>query len=184
MSMGIIDFNELEAMDGLQWTWNTWPSSQIEAVRIVIPLGILCMPLMVVQGEENQPQPLPIPLLPYDPLLFSAFHTILNPYARVNYQANLWTCPLCFHCNYFPPSYSSIEKQNLPAELFHTYNIVEYRLQERRPQFHLHISLIFRSVGWSLACPKGATDIGRRGAWVLVCGGHFPACEGSPSSQE
>lgn len=56
--------------------------------------------------------------------------------------------------------------------------------QERRPQFRLQISLIFRSAGWSLACPRGATDTGRRGARVLVCGGHLPACGRSPASQE
>lgn len=123
-----MDFNELEAMDGLRWAWNAWPSSRIEAARMVIPLGILCTPLMAVQAEENLPHPLPIPLLPYDPLLCKPCRAILNPYARVDYQAKLWTCPFCFHRNPFPPSYSSINEQNLPAELFPTYSTVEYHL--------------------------------------------------------
>lgn len=30
-----MDFAEQEALDGLRFTWNAWPSSRIEAARLV-----------------------------------------------------------------------------------------------------------------------------------------------------
>ncbi len=35
------DFHGPEQRDGIRNSWNTWPSSRIEATRIVVPLGCL-----------------------------------------------------------------------------------------------------------------------------------------------
>ncbi|KAI9084698.1 hypothetical protein K1719_033342 [Acacia pycnantha] len=67
-----------------------------------------------------------LPVLPYDPLVCTRCNTVLNPYARVDYQSQIWHCPFCFHTNPFPHSYSGIGETNLPAELFPTYSTVEY----------------------------------------------------------
>ncbi|KAF7807752.1 protein transport protein SEC23 [Senna tora] len=54
-----MDFVELEAVEGLRWSWNSWPASKSEATALIIPLSIMCTPLM--QASE-------LPVLPYDPL--------------------------------------------------------------------------------------------------------------------
>jgi protein transport protein SEC23 len=35
------DFHGPEQRDGVRCSWNVWPSSRIEATRIVVPLGCL-----------------------------------------------------------------------------------------------------------------------------------------------
>ncbi|KAJ7535739.1 hypothetical protein O6H91_12G044100 [Diphasiastrum complanatum] len=112
-----MDFNELELSEGLRLAWNAWPSSRIEAARMVIPFGIMCTPLMSLSD---------VPVLPYEPVLCKGCRAILNPYSRVDYQAKIWVCPFCHQRNYFPANYAEISDSNLPAELFPTYSTVEY----------------------------------------------------------
>ncbi|KAI9196249.1 hypothetical protein LWI28_022280 [Acer negundo] len=112
-----MDFTELEAIEGLRWSWNSWPPSKSDAASLIIPLSLLHTPLM--QSSE-------IPILPYDPLICSKCGAVLNPYARVDYTSRIWSCPFCYSRNPFPRSYSSIAETNLPAELFPTYSSVEY----------------------------------------------------------
>ncbi|KAJ4722587.1 Protein transport protein SEC23 [Melia azedarach] len=112
-----MDFTELESIEGLRWSWNSWPPTKSDAVSLLIPLSLLHTPLM--QSSE-------IPILPYDPLICSKCGAVLNPYARVDYTSRIWSCPFCYGRNPFPRSYSSIAETNLPAELFPTYSSVEY----------------------------------------------------------
>ncbi|TXG72181.1 hypothetical protein EZV62_000760 [Acer yangbiense] len=112
-----MDFTELEAIEGLRWSWNSWPPSKSDAASLIIPLSLLQTPLM--QSSE-------IPILPYDPVICSKCGAVLNPYARVDYTSRIWSCPFCYARNPFPRSYSSIAETNLPAELFPTYSSVEY----------------------------------------------------------
>ncbi|CAN6582018.1 unnamed protein product [Malus baccata var. baccata] len=112
-----MDFVELEAIDGLRWSWNSWPPSKSESAALVIPLSIMCTPLM--QQAE-------LPILPYDPVTCLRCGAVLNPYARVEYLSRIWFCSFCHHRNSFPHSYSNIGDTNLPAELFPTYSAVEY----------------------------------------------------------
>ncbi|XP_043689743.1 protein transport protein SEC23-like [Telopea speciosissima] len=112
-----MDFAELEAIEGLRWSWSAWPASKSEASALAIPLSIMCTPLM----QFNE-----LPLLPYDPLICNRCAAVLNPYARVDYQSRLWICPFCYQKNTFPRSYVGIGENNLPAELFPTYSTVEY----------------------------------------------------------
>lgn len=117
-----MDFVELEAIEGLRWSWNSWPVSKSESAALVVPLSVICTPLM--QFSE-------LPLLSYDPLICSRCHAILNPYARVDYQNRIWACPFCFGKNPFPKSYLGINENNIPAELFPTYSTVEYQLGKK-----------------------------------------------------
>lgn len=112
-----MDFVELEAIEGLRWSWNSWPASKSEVASLVIPLSIMCTPLM----ESSE-----LPILPYEPLICVRCGAALNPYARVDYQSKIWLCPFCNNKNLFPKSYGGIGENNLPAELFPTYSIVEY----------------------------------------------------------
>ncbi|CAN8267693.1 unnamed protein product [Cochlearia groenlandica] len=112
-----MDFLELEAIEGLRWSWNSWPTTKSDCESLVVPLSIMYTPLMNFSE---------LPTIPYDPLICSRCDAVLNPYARVDYQSRIWSCPFCSHKNPFPRSYSGITETNLPAELFPTYSAVEY----------------------------------------------------------
>ncbi|XP_076886196.1 protein transport protein SEC23 G-like [Bidens hawaiensis] len=114
-----MDFVELEAIEGLRWSWNSWPVSKPESNNLVIPLSIMQTPLMKFTD---------LPLLSYDPLICSRCGSVLNPYARVDYPSRIWVCPFCYQKNSFPRSYAEIGENNIPAELFPTYSTVEYQL--------------------------------------------------------
>ncbi|CAH8323176.1 unnamed protein product [Eruca vesicaria subsp. sativa] len=112
-----MDFLELEAIEGLRWSWNSWPTTKSDSESLVVPLSIMYTPLMSFSD---------LPTIPYDPLICSRCAAVLNPYARVDYKSRIWSCPFCFHKNPFPRSYAGITETNLPAELFPTYSAVEY----------------------------------------------------------
>ncbi|KAM7280651.1 hypothetical protein ACFE04_007785 [Oxalis oulophora] len=120
-----MDFTELEAIEGLRWTWNSLPTTKQDISSLTIPPSIMCTPLMQSQSQ-SQSTTNDLPILPYDPLICSTCGAILNPYARVDYQTRIWCCPFCYNRNHFPRSYSGIAETNLPAELFPTYSTVEY----------------------------------------------------------
>uniref|UniRef100_A0A1J3FWX9 Protein transport protein SEC23 n=1 Tax=Noccaea caerulescens TaxID=107243 RepID=A0A1J3FWX9_NOCCA len=118
-----MDFLELEAIEGLRWSWNSWPTTKSDCKSLVVPLSIMYTPLM--QFSE-------LPTIPYDPLICTRCGAVLNPYARVDYQSRIWACPFCLLKNPFPRSYAGITETNLPAELFPTYSAVEYSPPPRK----------------------------------------------------
>ncbi|XP_002517022.2 protein transport protein sec23-1 [Ricinus communis] len=132
-----MDFVELESIEGLRWSWNSWPTRKNEASSLTIPLSIMCTPLM--QSSE-------LPILPYEPLTCTRCFAILNPYARVDYQSRIWVCPFCYQKNTFPISYSGIGETNLPAELFPTYSTVEYKFDRIETKFGSSLGLRSSSV--------------------------------------
>ncbi|XP_024538539.1 protein transport protein Sec23A [Selaginella moellendorffii] len=116
-----MDFNEIEATEGLRWVWNAWPTSRIDAARMVVPFGIMANVLM----------PLPdLPVLPYQPVRCKC-QAVLNPYCNVDYTARIWGCPFCLQRNYFPGNYAGVSESNLPAELYPTYSTVEYVIPQK-----------------------------------------------------
>jgi hypothetical protein len=62
-----------EDRDGTRFSWNVWPSSRIEATRMVIPLGCLLTPIK----ERTD-----LPPIQYDPVLCTrpSCRAILNPF--------------------------------------------------------------------------------------------------------
>lgn len=40
-----------EDRDGIRFTWNVWPSSRVEATKLVVPLGCLYQPLKERPGR-------------------------------------------------------------------------------------------------------------------------------------
>ncbi|CAL1396487.1 unnamed protein product [Linum trigynum] len=130
-----MDFVELEATEGLRWSWNAWPTTKSDAASLVVPLSIMCTPLM--QSSE-------LPILPYEPLHCTRCNSVLNPYARVDYQTRIWSCPFCYHRNTFPISYSGIGESNLPAELFPTYSAVEYKIDKKEAKIGTSSQLSYR----------------------------------------
>ncbi|CAM9090886.1 unnamed protein product [Chrysoparadoxa australica] len=115
------DLQGQEERDGVRFSWNVWPSSRLEATRIVVPTGCLYTPLKHVEGMP--------PPLGYDPIRCNGCGAILNPFCQIDYRSKLWTCPFCTNRNQFPPHYAeNISETNLPAELIPQFTTVEYEL--------------------------------------------------------
>eukprot|EP00123_Amoebidium_parasiticum_P016638 comp23528_c2_seq3/m.39562 comp23528_c2_seq3/g.39562 ORF comp23528_c2_seq3/g.39562 comp23528_c2_seq3/m.39562 type:complete len:764 (-) comp23528_c2_seq3:258-2549(-) len=124
---------EQEDRDGVRFSWNVWPSSRLEATRLVVPIGCLYTPL---KAREDMPP------VTYDPVLCSNKNcgAVLNPLCQVDFRQKFWVCPLCFGRNPFPPHYREISETNMPIELIHQFSTVEYtlpRMQTMPPIFLL-----------------------------------------------
>jgi len=44
-----------EDRDGVRLTWNVWPSSKVEATKMIVPLGCLYQPLKERLGKNLEP---------------------------------------------------------------------------------------------------------------------------------
>eukprot|EP00271_Cylindrocystis_brebissonii_P003700 TRINITY_DN14953_c0_g1_i2.p1 TRINITY_DN14953_c0_g1~~TRINITY_DN14953_c0_g1_i2.p1 ORF type:complete len:764 (-),score=184.54 TRINITY_DN14953_c0_g1_i2:842-3133(-) len=119
-----MDFSELEATEGLRFSWNCWPSSRIDATRSIVPMATMWTPL------QKFPD---MPILSYEPVRCKGCEAVLNPYCTVDYAGKNWTCPFCFQRNYFPAGYANITEVNVPAELYPTYSTLEYALPQIGP---------------------------------------------------
>ncbi|XP_055373756.1 protein transport protein Sec23A [Condylostylus longicornis] len=110
-----------EERDGIRLTWNVWPSSRIDAGRLVVPLACLYQPL------RERPD---LPPIQYEPVICtrSTCRAILNPLCQVDYRAKLWVCNFCFQRNPFPPQYAAISEQHQPAELIPGFSTIEYTI--------------------------------------------------------
>ncbi|CAL0333096.1 unnamed protein product [Lupinus luteus] len=106
-----------EGLDGVRMTWNLWPRSKLESSKCVIPLAAT---ISLIKPHPD------IPRLPYAPLRCKTCSSILNPFSRVDFTANIWICPFCYQRNHFPPHYNAISETNLPGELYPHYTTVEY----------------------------------------------------------
>ncbi|XP_072970140.1 protein transport protein SEC23 E-like [Typha angustifolia] len=104
--------------DAIRMTWNSWPRSKVEASKCVIPLAASISPLRASTS---------LLVLPYPPLRCKTpCSAALNPFARVDFAAKIWICPLCFTRNPFPPHYAGISESNVPGELYSQCSTVEY----------------------------------------------------------
>jgi protein transport protein SEC23 len=61
-----------EERDGIRFTWNMWPSTRIEATKMVVPLSCMFSPL------KERPD---LPPICYEPVLCSrtTCRAVLNP---------------------------------------------------------------------------------------------------------
>lgn len=125
-------FVELEAREGLRFTWNCFPNTKVEAARTVVPVACMVTPLKEIPDMQ---------LLQYEPVRCKGCNAVLNPYARVDFQGKVWACPICQGRNHLPPAYHQISEQYLPPELIQSSNVVEYALpstvQHRPPVYML-----------------------------------------------
>ncbi|KAL2051332.1 hypothetical protein ABVK25_008384 [Lepraria finkii] len=118
-------WSEIEDRDGIRLSWNTFPSSRMEASRLVVPIGALYTPL------KEKPD---TPLLQYEPVTCKApCRAVLNPFATVDTRARLWICPFCLSRNGLPAHYKDITQDNIPPELHPSSTTIEYRLARPAP---------------------------------------------------
>ncbi|KAL8651816.1 MAG: hypothetical protein Q9226_004535 [Calogaya cf. arnoldii] len=118
-------WSEIEDRDGIRLSWNTFPSSRMEANRLVVPIGALYTPL------KEKPD---TPLLQYEPVTCKQpCRAVLNPFATVDTRARLWICPFCLSRNPLPPHYKDITQDAIPPELHPQSTTIEYRLARPAP---------------------------------------------------
>uniref|UniRef100_A0A668RQE5 Protein transport protein SEC23 n=1 Tax=Oreochromis aureus TaxID=47969 RepID=A0A668RQE5_OREAU len=81
-----------EDRDGVRFSWNLWPSSRLEATRLVVPVSCLFTPL------KERPN---LPPVQYEPVLCSRANckAVLNPLCQVDFRAKIWACNFCFQRN-------------------------------------------------------------------------------------
>lgn len=114
-------------VDGVQFTWNMWPHSRIDAQRLVVPLAAFFTPLKERPSDQQQQPP-----LEYDPVLCSKANckAVLNPLCIVDYRAKTWVCAFCSQRNTFPAHYAAIAENNMPPELYPQFTTIEYTLKK------------------------------------------------------
>lgn len=116
----------IEDRDGVRLSWNTFPSSRMEASRLVVPIGALYTPLKELDLDKR--------LLAYEPVSCKApCRAVLNPFCQVDMRARLWICPFCLQRNGLPPHYKDISPEQIPPELHQQNTTVEYRLPRPAP---------------------------------------------------
>lgn len=113
-----MDFEEAEDINGVRFAWNSFPSTKIEAGKIVVPTGALYTPL---KYRED------LPIAAYDPTFCNSAtcRSILNPYCSVD-PNGFWHCSICGTRNPLPAHYQGISQDNLPVELNPTSSTMEY----------------------------------------------------------
>jgi protein transport protein SEC23 len=115
-----MDVRVQEAVNGTRMSWNIWPSTRLDATRVIVPLGCLYTPLKTTEGLQ---------LVEYEPVICKARDcgAALNPFCYVDFHSKSWQCPFCLQRNPFPQHYAEhITEQNLPAELLQMCTTIEY----------------------------------------------------------
>uniref|UniRef100_A0A6U6G814 Protein transport protein SEC23 n=1 Tax=Zooxanthella nutricula TaxID=1333877 RepID=A0A6U6G814_9DINO len=115
-----MDVRSGESINGVRMSWNIWPSTRLDATRIVVPLGCLYTPLK--QTDNLQ-------LLEYEPVIckFRDCGAVLNPCCYVDFASKTWRCPFCQQQNRFPAHYAEhITEVSLPAEMIPMCSTIEY----------------------------------------------------------
>lgn len=115
-----MDVRSQEQITGTRMSWNIWPSTRLDATRIIVPLGCLYTPLKETEGLQ---------LVEYEPVICKGRDcgAVLNPFCYVDFHSKSWTCPFCHQRNCFPQHYADhITETNLPAELLQMCSTIEY----------------------------------------------------------
>eukprot|EP00768_Dysnectes_brevis_P003528 gnl/Dysnectes_brevis/2512_a3008_1291.p1 GENE.gnl/Dysnectes_brevis/2512_a3008_1291~~gnl/Dysnectes_brevis/2512_a3008_1291.p1 ORF type:complete len:757 (+),score=253.46 gnl/Dysnectes_brevis/2512_a3008_1291:115-2385(+) len=112
-------FNKIETENGLRSTWNIWPKTRIDAIRMGVPLSVLYTPLKHIPNLTQ---------VKYPPLHCSGCKCILNPFMYVDYDTKQFTCPFCMNVQAFPPYYGEISRTSRPAEILPQFKTLEYDL--------------------------------------------------------
>ncbi|KHO00897.1 Sec23/Sec24, trunk domain protein [Metarhizium album ARSEF 1941] len=127
-------WSEVEERDGVRLSWNVFPSSRMEASRLVVPIGALYTPL------KEKPD---TPLLQFEPVTCKQpCRSVLNPFCQVDVRARVWICPFCLSRNQLPPHYKDITANAIPPELHPANTTIEYRLSRPAPAPPIFLYLV------------------------------------------
>lgn len=113
-----MSYEDIEKATGARLSFNAWPTSRLEATRLVVPLGALYTPLS------------PATVVPYEPIPCRSCRALLNACCQIDFRAKLWICALCLQRNQMPPHYQDISPTQLPPELMQDYLCLEYTLNK------------------------------------------------------
>ncbi|TDZ17373.1 Protein transport protein sec23 [Colletotrichum orbiculare MAFF 240422] len=127
-------WSEVEDRDGVRLSWNVFPSSRMEASRLVVPIGALYTPL------KEKPD---TPLLQFEPVTCKQpCRSVLNPFCQVDVRARIWICPFCLSRNPLPPHYKDITANAIPPELHPGNTTIEYRLSRPAPNAPIFLYVV------------------------------------------
>lgn len=116
---------DVEASDGIRWSWNVLPNNKLDVARLALPIGCLYTPLKPI--DHSQTPPVNYPAVQCKT---ATCHAILNPYSTVDYDNKLWTCSFCLQRNHLPQYYHGITYDQRPAELYPQYTTIDYILPQ------------------------------------------------------
>jgi len=126
-------FSANEERDGVRFSWNMWPTSKIETIKMVVPIGCMFTPLRPISTKPQE----------YSPVRCKRTGAVLNPFCQVDFRSKLWTCPFSLQRNHFPPHYAQvISETHLPAELIPQFSTIEYILPGRNAGAPIFIYVI------------------------------------------
>jgi len=67
-----MNYEAIESKDAVRFSWNVWPSSKVEAGKLVVPIACMYTPL------KEHPEQAPVS---YEPVTCKApCNAVLNPY--------------------------------------------------------------------------------------------------------
>ena len=123
-----MDFQAIEASNGLRMSFQTYPTNKTDQENCSIPFGYLYTPLK--QNPNLQ-------VVNYQPLLCQKCRSALNPYCTLDLQNHYWSCSVCRQTNKFPDAYNSMTANNLCLEATPDCTTIEYQIQGQptRPIF-------------------------------------------------
>lgn len=113
---------EMEANNGVRFTWNILPQTKETEDKLAIPLTALYTPN---RWRENI-------RVPYKVVTCSAqgCGTALNPFCPINYNNNTWQCIICQNRNNFPINYHGMTEMQTVAEVQPQFQTIEYQMDE------------------------------------------------------
>ncbi|KKA28589.1 hypothetical protein TD95_004730 [Thielaviopsis punctulata] len=118
-------WSNAEDRDGVRLSWNVFPSTRMEASRLVVPIGAVYTPL------KEKPE---TPILQFEPMTCKQpCRAVLNPFCVIDTRARIWTCPFCMSRNQLPAHYKDITQNAIPPELHNANTTIEYRLSRPAP---------------------------------------------------
>ncbi|KAK8887156.1 Protein transport protein Sec23A [Tritrichomonas musculus] len=117
-----MDFNQVEDLNGIRFTWNVLPTNRVDANNCALPIGCLYTPLK--QIPDHQP-------VPYQPVTCQRCRCVLNPYCSLDLNNKTWLCPICKGVSPLPASYHCMTQDCLAAEMLTNYTTIEYTINSQ-----------------------------------------------------
>ncbi|KAK6204635.1 ScSEC23 cytoplasmic GTPase-activating protein-like protein [Scheffersomyces amazonensis] len=116
----VINYSEDEDRDGVQFNWNLFPSTRLEASQLSTPLGCLYQPLRSTSTCITGP-----------PVVCSTCKNFISPFSRIDQTINMWWCSMCGKKSFLPDHFvAPSEGQQCPSQLKINSSNIAYELPE------------------------------------------------------